>query len=75
MTCVVCKNGETRLGEVTITLERGGTTLVVKKVPAEVCVNCGEEYVGEVVATALLKKAEEAVRAGVEVEVRHYAAA
>ncbi|MHB8895168.1 MAG: type II toxin-antitoxin system MqsA family antitoxin [Candidatus Geothermincolia bacterium] len=75
MTCVICKQGETHLGEVTITLEQGGTTLVVKKVPAEVCVNCGEEYVGEVVANALLKKAAEAVRAGVEVEVRHYAAA
>ena len=75
MNCVVCKHGETEAGEVTVTLERGGTTLVVKKVPAQVCENCGEEYVGEAVAAALLRKAEEAARAGVEVEVRHYAAA
>ena len=75
MTCVVCKSGETRLGEVTITLERGGTTLVVKKVPAEVCVNCGEEYVDEQTTTVLLKTADAAAQAGVQVDIRDYIAA
>ena len=75
MKCVICKNGETKPGKVTVTLERGGMTLVVKAVPAEVCANCGEEYVDEETTARLLKTAEEADRAGVQVDVREYLAA
>lgn len=75
MKCVICKNGETRPGKVTVTLERGGTTLVIKAVPAQVCANCEEEYVDESVTAQLLKTAEEAARAGVQVDVREYAVA
>ncbi len=75
MKCVVCKQGETKVGKATITLERDGTTLVVKGVPANVCTNCGEEYVSEEITARLLKNAEEAVQAGVQVDVREYIAA
>jgi YgiT-type zinc finger domain-containing protein len=75
MTCVICKNGETRPGTATVTLEREGATVVIKGVPAQVCKNCGEEYVDEGIAGRLLKTAEEAVRAGVQVDVRTYEAA
>lgn len=75
MKCVICKNGDTQPGKATVTLERGGTTLVIKAVPARVCANCGEEYVDESVTAHLLKTAEEAARAGVQVDVREYAAA
>ena len=75
MTCVICKNGETRPGTATVTLERNGATVVIKGVPARVCRNCGEEYVDEGVTARLLKTAEEAVRAGVQVDVRTYEAA
>ena len=50
-------------------------TLVVKGVPARVCPNCGEEYVDEETAARLLHAAEEAARAGVQVEIREYVAA
>jgi YgiT-type zinc finger domain-containing protein len=40
MKCVICKHGSTKSGRATITLERGGTTVVIKGVPAEVCANC-----------------------------------
>jgi len=73
--CVICKLGETRPGTATITLSRDGTTLVVKGVPASVCANCGEEYVDEGTAARLLRTAEEAARAGVQVDVREYVAA
>ena len=43
MKCVICKNGEVTPGTTTVTLERGQTTLVVKGVPARVCMTCGEE--------------------------------
>jgi len=75
MKCIICKNGETKPGNATVTLEREGTTLVIKGVPADVCANCGEEYVDETITARLLKTAEEAARSGVEVDVREYIAA
>lgn len=75
MICVVCKKGYTRLGTATVALERENTTLVIKEVPAQVCANCGEEYVDEDTTSGLLKTAEEAARVGVQVDVRQYTAA
>ena len=72
MKCVVCKKGETAKGKVTVTLERGDMTLVIKKVPADICENCGEEYVDETVTTKLLNTAEEAARMGIHVDIRYY---
>ena len=45
MKCPICKHGETTAGTSSVTLQRGGLTLVVKDVPAQVCDNCGEAYV------------------------------
>jgi YgiT-type zinc finger domain-containing protein len=75
MRCAICRNGETCPGSATVTLERDGTTLIVRGVPAEVCENCGEEYVDDSVASRLLKTAEEASRAGAHLDVREFAAA
>jgi len=75
MTCVVCKHGQTRPQHVSVTLERGPLTLVFKSVPADVCDNCGEQYVGTQTTARLLAEAEKAAAAGVQVEVRTYAAA
>ncbi len=75
MKCVICKNGQTKPGRATVTLERQETTLVVKNVPAEVCTNCGEEYVDEKAASRLLKTAEDIAQRGVQVDVRSYEAA
>ena len=75
MKCPICKQGQTAAGTVTVTLERGGLTLVVKAVPAQVCDNCGEEYVDEKAAAQLLGDAEAAARTGTEINVRHFQAA
>lgn len=75
MMCVICKIGETQTGTATVTLEREGTTIIIKNVPARVCKNCGEEYVEDSVTARLLKTAEDAVRGGVQVDIRTYAAA
>ena len=75
MTCAICKHGETQPGTTTITLERGGATIVIKRVPARVCRNCGEEYVDDATASRVLQTAEEAAQSGVQVDVRNYAAA
>ncbi len=74
MKCVICRHGETRPGTASVTLERGALTLVFKSVPAEVCENCGEEYIDAETTARLLQEAEQAAQAGVAVEVRTYAA-
>ena len=73
--CVVCRNGEMTPGSTIVTLARQSLTLVVKDVPALICDNCGEEYVEDTVTARLLDTAEEALTAGVQVDVRYYAAA
>ena len=75
MKCVICKHGTTTAGRATITLERGGTTVVIKGVPAEGCATCEEEYVGEETTARLLHMVEAAVREGVQVDIREYIAA
>lgn len=74
MKCVICKQGVTKDGVTTVTLQRGPTTIVFRGVPALICENCGEAYVGEGVTRQLLELAEDAARSGVEVEVRDFAA-
>ena len=75
MKCVICKNAETKLGTTTLTLERDGLTYVIKKVPAQVYPNCGEDYVDEKVTSDLLKSAEQMVKVGTQVDIRQYVAA
>ena len=75
MRCIVCKHGKTGPGQATMTLERDGLTLVIKGVPAMVCSTCGAEYVAEETTARLLETAEQAAGAGVQVEIREYAAA
>jgi YgiT-type zinc finger domain-containing protein len=75
MKCGICKQGETQDGKATITLEREGSILVIKSVPARICGTCGEQYVDEETTSQLLDIAEQAAQAGVQVEIREYAAA
>ncbi|MSO80335.1 MAG: type II toxin-antitoxin system MqsA family antitoxin [Alphaproteobacteria bacterium] len=74
MTCVICKLGETVPGLVTVTLQRGETTVIVKGVPADVCANCGEYYLDAATTEDILARAEAAVGHGAEVEILRYAA-
>ena len=75
MICPICRCGHTRPGFASVTLERDLTTLLFKDVPALVCDNCGEEFIDETASANLLHAAEAAVRDGVQVELRRYAAA
>jgi len=73
MKCVVCKQAETRPGVTTVMLERDGSTFVVREVPAQVCPNCGEDYVDGKVAAELPRSTEDLCRAGTQVDIRRYA--
>jgi YgiT-type zinc finger domain-containing protein len=64
MKCLICKHGETQLGDTTVTLEKNGSTIVFKHVPADVCDNCGEKYVDDTVTAELLIKAQEIIKNG-----------
>jgi len=70
--CPICRGGETRPGKASSLLERGGVTLVFQEVPADICENCGEEYLSEETTEKLLELAEKAVRSGVRVAIREY---
>jgi len=74
MTCAICRNGATKAGFVTVTLERGSTILVFKNVPAKICDNCGEEYLSAEHHRKLLSQAQEEVARGVELELLSFAA-
>jgi len=74
MTCVICKHGETRPGKVTVTLQRGRSTVIIRSVPGDVCENCGEYYLTEAVTDRVLTAADDAVAKGAEVEILRYAA-
>lgn len=74
MSCVICRNGTTGRGSVTVTLQRGETTVILKQVPADVCDNCGEYYLSSDIAAQVMEKAESAVKSGAEVEILRFAA-
>ena len=74
MKCVICKQGSTKPGHATVTLQRGNTTVIFKEVPADICENCGEYYLSEEITGKLLERAEEAVKKGAEVEILRFAA-
>ncbi|OBQ15005.1 type II toxin-antitoxin system MqsA family antitoxin [Anabaena sp. AL93] len=69
MKCVICKHGETKPGLVTVTLERDECIIVLKKVPAEICDNCGEYYLSDAVTEQVLETAELAITKGAELEI------
>jgi YgiT-type zinc finger domain-containing protein len=69
MECVICRNGSTSQGEVTVTLEREGSIIAIKEVPAQICNNCGEYYLDAEMTKEVLSRAEQAIQKGVEFEV------
>ncbi len=74
MKCAICKHGTTATGFTTVVLEKDDTTLVFKQVPAEICINCGEEYISSAINATLLSVAGREVNKGVTLEVLRYAA-
>jgi YgiT-type zinc finger domain-containing protein len=63
---MICKQGDTQPAKITIVLERNGYSWKSEGVPAQVCVNCGESFVDEMVAAQILEQAEESIKADTE---------
>lgn len=75
MICTICTCGHTKPGFAGVTPERDAMTLLVKQMPAEIGENCGEEFIDEAASVQLLSTTEAAMRDGVQVELRQFAAA
>ena len=70
--CPLCGgNREESTTTFTADLETG--VVVIRRVPAEVCTQCGEEWIGDATARALEKITEEARRKHCQFEVVAYA--
>jgi YgiT-type zinc finger domain-containing protein len=74
MKCVICKFSQIEEGKVTVTLQRGETVVIIKDVPANICKNCGEYYLDEIVTNRVFAQAEEAANRHAELEILRYAA-
>ena len=75
MKCIVCKTGTTKQGKVTATFDIKGTIVVFRNVPAKVCSNCGNYYLSSEISKLLIKKTQQAVKKGVEIEILKLSAA
>jgi YgiT-type zinc finger domain-containing protein len=74
MKCAICRNGMTAKGYTTVLLEKDDITLVFKNVPAQICTNCGEEYISSETNKAILSRAREESGKGITLEMLHFAA-
>ena len=72
MKCLICNQTETISGLTSIPLERGEFLLVVNRIPAQICPNCGEAYLDEDAVVTLLQDAEKIFNQGVREEVLEY---
>ena len=69
MKCPICKEGVTETGKANITLERKGSIIFFKEVPALICNNCGENYFSSDISKRLFKLAQETFKKGIELEI------
>jgi YgiT-type zinc finger domain-containing protein len=72
MNCLICRQAELTDGLTSIHLERDEMKYVINHVPARVCPACGEAYLEEQVAEALLLQAFEISKTGVLEDVVEY---
>ncbi len=75
MKCIVCKNGNTEQGKVTVSVDKKDTVVVIRDVPAQVCTTCGEEYIDAQTMKQIEKLVESAQKAGMNIAVQQYHAA
>ena len=72
MKCIVCQDGETQEGVTTVTLARKGHMVVIKDVPADICMSCGEDYVDPHVIREIIELIDKMPEKDILVDVRQY---
>lgn len=66
--CPIC-GGDRSTGHVTYSTDIGTGVVVVRRVPASVCDQCGEAWIDDGVAATLEARVNDARRRGAQVEV------
>ena len=74
MKCSICRHGDTAPGHTTVTVERNGTIIIVRDVPAEIYSQCGEYYLDETISIQVLSMANSAIQHHAEVGILRFAA-
>ncbi len=69
MKCALCKTGTMSPGTVTVTLEKDGSIILIKEVPALICDVCEHYYLDESTSAEVLKRGNEGLSKGTELEV------
>jgi YgiT-type zinc finger domain-containing protein len=72
MNCLICRQAEIVDGFTSITFEREEFRFLIRRVPAQICPNCGEAIVDEDVAIHLLSEAEDSFAQGLPEDAREY---
>ena len=67
-TCPLC-GGEKKNGKTVFTVELDGGILVIRDVPALVCVHCGADWIEDAIAVRLEQFVQEARKKHLQVEV------
>ena len=68
-TCPTCKNGKLIPGTTTVTLEREGALIIIKEVPADVCDNCGADFLSSETSNELYIRASDSIKRSTQVEI------
>lgn len=73
--CIICKGGLLRKGQTTFAVDENGVLVVIRKVPAFICDQCGEEYLDEFVTERLETDVSDVLRTGEKVIIQDFKAA
>lgn len=72
--CAGCGSNTVKSGHTAYVIDRDGSVAVVREVPADICLQCGEEYFAAETAQAVYDQAEHLLAGGDEVAVTTFAA-
>mgnify|MGYP000862233783 CR=1 FL=1 len=72
MKCIICKHGELKPGITSVLFEKNGVTIVIKSVPADICDNCGEPYVSDMIAEKIMAYVDSAEKQGIIVDIINF---
>ena len=73
MVCAMCK-AEMKQGSVNFPVDLESNFILIKEVPAYICEQCGEYFLGDDVAEAIEEIVEKAKVSNVEFEILRFAA-
>ena len=74
MKCTICEQDSNQPNSVTVTVQRGDVTIIMKDVPRHMCDDGGEYLLNEDVWLRIMEYADRATTSGTEVVVMRFAA-